>query len=178
MELIKTPLNGVHLIKNRPFSDHRGDFRKLLHVPTFKDMGLETKFKEAVYSTSTRNVVRGMHFQIPPADHVKLVWVSFGVILDVALCVDRKSEDFGRYCSQNLNHSDGISMYIGKGYAHGFRVISDVAVVNYMTTTVHAPKKDMAVRWNSFGMSWRVANPILSTKDQNAMTLEEWRDMK
>lgn len=178
MELDKTSLNGVFLIKINSFTDHRGSFNKLFHSPSFDNLGLATNFKEVVYSTSIKNVVRGMHFQIPPDDHAKFVWVSYGSILDVALCVDRDSKEFGRYISQILTYNNGLGIYISKGYAHGFRTLSDIAIVNYITTTVHSPENDMAIRWDSFNMNWGINNPILSEKDITAIGLKEWGDMK
>ncbi|MEI8631931.1 dTDP-4-dehydrorhamnose 3,5-epimerase [Vibrio sp. PP-XX7] len=95
-----------------------------------------------------------MHFQIPPYDHAKLVYVTDGEILDVAVDIRKNSLTFGQYFSTVLSNENAKSLYIAKGFAHGFLTLSESATVVYMTTTVHAPKYDRGIRWDSFGFDW------------------------
>ncbi|MBE0471746.1 MAG: dTDP-4-dehydrorhamnose 3,5-epimerase [Methyloprofundus sp.] len=172
MKVIPTPLDGVFEIENRVFQDHRGMFVKNFHEGVFKEAGLETEFKESFYSTSTKGVLRGMHFQLPPHDHAKLVYVTSGKILDVAVDIRKGSPTFGQYFSTKLSTDNSKSLYMAKGFAHGFLTLSASATVVYMTTTVHTPESDAGIRWDSFGFDWLVENPIMSDRDKNFSLLE------
>lgn len=166
MNIIKTNLDGVFEIENNIFEDQRGSFVKTLHADTFTDNGLDADFKESFYSVSKKNVLRGMHYQLPPYDHSKLVYVISGKILDVVVDIREGSETFGKYYSTELSCLNGKSLYIGKGFAHGFLTLSESATVVYMTTTVHNPESDTGVRWDGFGYEWPVSSPIISSRDK------------
>ena len=166
--LIKsTKFNDVHLLINKRFEDKRGVFLKTFNKETFKDAGLSVDFSESFYSVSERNVLRGMHFQLPPFDHDKLVYVVSGEVLDVVVDMRRGSNTYGESYSLTLSDSNNKSLYIGKGFAHGFLTISDTATMVYMTSTVHNSDYDTGVRWDSFGFEWNVTNPIVSDRDLN-----------
>lgn len=154
-------------IENNIFDDYRGRFVKTFHADIFTENGLATDFKESFYSVSKKNVLRGMHYQLPPCDHSKLVYVIHGKILDVVVDVREDSETFGEYYSAELSCLNAKSLYIGKGFAHGFLTISESAVVVYMTTTVHNPELDTGVRWDGFGYKWPVSRPIISSRDKS-----------
>lgn len=171
MTITSTPLDGVYLIKNRIFEDHRGFFVKTFHKEIFEANGLESDFKESFYSVSKKNVLRGMHFQLPPHDHAKLVYVTSGEILDVAVDIRKDSPTFGNCYSTTLSDANGHALYMGKGYAHGFLTLSETATVVYMTTTVHSPEHDAGVRWDSFGFDWGIESPILSERDKGFVQL-------
>jgi dTDP-4-dehydrorhamnose 3,5-epimerase len=163
---LATKLDGVFELQPRVFSDHRGLLVKPFHAESFADLGLATDFKETFYSVSNKNVLRGMHFQLPPHDHDKLVFVVAGEILDVAVDIRKGSETFGQYHSVVLSSDKANSVYIAKGFAHGFLTLSDSATVVYQTTTTHAPSHDSGIRWNSFGFEWGIDAPIISVKDE------------
>jgi len=175
MNIHPTNLEGVFEIENNKFEDHRGLFVKTFHWDTFADHGLETGFKESFYSISKKNVLRGMHFQLSPHDHAKLVYVTAGEILDVVVGIRRDSPEFGKYFSAVLSHENAKSMYIGKGYAHGFLTFSDTATVVYLTSTVHAPEFDTGIRWDSFGFDWPISDPVLSNRDNGLIPLPNFR---
>lgn len=168
-----TELNGVFEIKNSIFEDQRGSFVKTFHWDTFAQYGLEAEFKESFYSVSKKNVLRGMHFQLPPHDHAKLVYVADGEILDVALDIRKDSPSFGRFFSTKLSDVNAKSLYMAKGFAHGFLTLSDSATVVYLTTSVHAPEYDSGVRWDSFGFDWGAKKPIVSQRDCSFKLLDE-----
>lgn len=154
MRIVETILEGVYEIHNRKFEDNRGSFVKTFHEDVFREAGLETDFKESFYSVSKKGVLRGMHFQLPPHDHAKLVYVVDGEILDVAVDIRNESPTFGQYFSTILSNENVKSLYMSKGFAHGFLTLSNSATVVYQTTTVHAPASDSGIRWDSFGFDW------------------------
>lgn len=172
MKIISTDLSGVFEIENRVFTDHRGLFLKTFHETTFREAGLAAEFKESFYSISTKGVLRGMHFQLPPHDHEKLVYVSYGEILDVVVDIRPKSPTFGDFFSTILSSENHKSLYIAKGFAHGFLTLSKIATVMYSTSTVHSPDHDSGIRWNSFGFNWKEVDPIMSERDRNFFGLE------
>lgn len=170
-----TPLDGVFEIENRVFEDFRGKFVKTFHEDVFKSHGLECDFRESFYSVSKKDVLRGMHFQLPPHDHAKLVYVTSGEILDVAVDVRKGSSTFGKYYATQLSAENAKSLYMGRGFAHGFLTLSDSASVTYLTTSVHAPEHDAGVLWNSFGFDWNgVVEPIVSERDAQFQVIREF----
>ena len=108
-----------------------------------------------------------MHFQCPPHDHVKLVYVTSGEIMDVAVDIRQQSPTFGNWYSTVLSSKNARSLYMGKGFAHGFLALSDLAIVVYLTSSVHSPESDSGIRWDSFGFEWGVEKPIISDRDAN-----------
>jgi dTDP-4-dehydrorhamnose 3,5-epimerase len=178
MKIMSTDLAGVFEIENRVFKDHRGLFVKTFHEKTINDAGLATVFKESFYSISEKGVLRGMHFQLPPYDHEKLVYVSDGEILDVAVDIRPKSSTFGKYFSTILSGENHRSLYIAKGFAHGFLTLSQTATVMYSTSTVHSPDYDSGISWNSFGFDWQETNPIMSDRDKNFLGLKSLMSIK
>ncbi|ASN86356.1 dTDP-4-dehydrorhamnose 3,5-epimerase [Pectobacterium versatile] len=165
MKINTTNLANLYEIENRLFKDERGFFVKTYHAPTFIENSLENNFTESFYSTSHKGVLRGMHFQLPPYDHTKLVYCASGEILDVVVDIRIGSKTFGNYFSTILSAEKANALYIGRGYAHGFLTLSESATMVYMTSTVHAPDYDAGIRWDSFGFDWGIDKPIISTRD-------------
>ena len=174
MKFIKTDLEGVYIIEPKVFKDNRGQFVKTFHEQIFREKGLSCHFKESFYSTSRKDVIRGMHFHVPPQDHAKLVYVTSGRILDVILDIRKNSPTYGKYVPVEVSDANKKSIYIPVGFAHGFCVLSEEATVVYMQTTMHSPEHDAGIRWDSFGMEWGIKNPILSERDKNFSELEEF----
>lgn len=173
MEIVKTSLEGVYIIENKIFVDDRGIFIKTYHDGFFKNNGLVFEVKESFYSVSKRNVLRGMHFQSPPYSHRKHVFVTHGKILDVVVDIRRYSPSFGHYNAVVLSSDNAKSIFIDDGYAHGFLTLSKTATVHYNTTTVHQPKYDKGILWNSFGYNWGLeSEPILSERDKTHLELK------
>lgn len=177
MKIVETALAGVYEVHNRKFEDHRGMFVKIFHEGIFREAGLETDFKESFFSVSKKGVLRGMHFQLPPHDHAKLVYVTDGEILDVAVDIRKESLTFGEYFSTILSGENAKSLYMVKGFAHGFLTLSDSATVVYQTTTVHSPESDSGIRWDSFGFDWcnkTIDSSLISQRDQLFQTLNKF----
>lgn len=158
-----------------PFSvDQRGDFVKVLHAHSFSEAGLASSFLESYYSTSGKGVVRGMHFQIPPHDHSKLVYAVAGEVMDVLLDLRKDSTTYERFVTVTLSQERRNTVYIPSGVAHGFIVKSDRATLVYMTTTEYHADSDTGVLWSSFGLDWGIENPELSDRDKGFIPLNEF----
>lgn len=147
--------------------DARGQFVKVFHADEFLKLGMETAFREEFYSTSVQNVVRGMHFQTPPCDHVKLVYCTAGAVFDVVVDIRRGSPRFGCFASIELSAEKGNALYIPKGIAHGFCTLSASATLVYKVSTVYSPTHDTGIRWDSIDIPWPVDVPVLSDRDRN-----------
>jgi dTDP-4-dehydrorhamnose 3,5-epimerase len=173
MTIEKTFLEGVFTIKNFFSQDNRGVFVKTFHKDIFDKNGLETQFTESYYSFSHKNVIRGMHFQQPPHDHSKLVYVTDGEILDVILDLRKDSITFGKYMTILLAQFSN-SVYIPKGCAHGFLTLSDKATVIYNVSTIYNMAADTGIKWNSFGFNWNINTPILSVRDNSFIELKNF----
>lgn len=159
------PLSGARLLQTRRLQDKRGDFIKTYHAGFFAELGLPFSVAEEYYSVSRRNVIRGMHFQVPPAEHWKLVYCVRGRVLDVVLDLRRGSPHYGRAGSCELSAANACLLVIPPGVAHGFAAREDESVLVYKTTSVHSPAHDAGVRWDSFGFNWEISAPIVSDRD-------------
>lgn len=173
---ISTDLDDVFILEKRKFEDDRGIFVKTFNEKAFKELGLATNFKEAVYSISKKNVLRGCHYQQYPFGHAKLVNVIEGEILDVVVGIGGKmnTRNRGKFYSTILSKENNRSLYIPDGYAHGFLCLSEYAIVSYQTTSVYNPENDTGVRYDSFDFNWPVDNPIISEKDKNLKRFNEF----
>lgn len=176
MKLIKTELEGVLIIENFHASDDRGSFTKTYHKEFFQENRLCTHFRESYFSVSKKNVIRGMHFQLPPHDHEKLVYVAKGEVIDVILDLRKESRTYGKAISIILNESNQRSVYIPKGLAHGFKSIQDNTIMIYNVSTVYNNKSDFGIRYDSFNFDWKVENPIISDRDKALITFERFKD--
>lgn len=172
-DLLPLALNGAFEIRPRVLADRRGLFCKLFHEPAFRDRGLEIGFTEEYYSVSQARVLRGLHFQTPPHDHVKLVYCLSGAALDVLVDMRRHSPSFGRHTMVELNEEMRNGVYVPKGFAHGFYVRQGPATLLYKTSTVHAPDSDTGIRWDSAGIAWPEPAPILSERDRALPPLDQ-----
>ena len=148
------------------FEDNRGSFVKVFHKDIFLDLGIDENFSEEYYSRSLTNVVRGLHFQIPPMDHSKLVYCIDGSVFDVVVDLRIGSPTFGMFDTFNLNAKSSNILYIPKGMAHGFCSTSESATMIYKTSTVYNKDFDAGILWNSIKIPWPIENPIISERDK------------
>lgn len=174
MKIIKTPLEGCVELQPKVFQDDRGKLVKTFHERMFLDAGLESDFKEEYYSVSKKNVLRGLHFQLPPDDHVKCVTCISGSIFDVVVDLRKSSKSFKMFHSVTLNSEKGNMLYIPKGFAHGFYVLSEEAIFLNRTSTVFSQENDFGIHWNSCGIPWPANSPILSKKDTDMIELSNF----
>lgn len=167
IEVNELGLPGTFVIQAHVFRDNRGEFHKTIHRPSFEKFGLQWSFAEQFYTKSGKDVVRGMHYQRPPHDHVKLIYCTEGEAIDVLLDLRTFSPTYGKCVDVTLKGGDGQSIYIPKGVAHGFRSVVDNTTIVYAVTTAHEPSADQGVLWNSIEYDWQIKNPKLSARDQN-----------
>lgn len=163
----ETGIAGCFRIEPPNHRDERGSFTKLMHSPTFEELGLEHRFHEEYWTYSKKGVVRGMHFQVPPHDHIKLVTCLSGSALDVILDLRVGSPTYGKVESIELDSEKGTMVYIPTGLAHGFCADREDCLLLYRVTTVHNGESDRGVRWDTIGFEWPISEPILSARDQS-----------
>jgi len=169
--LRETKLPGCFEVQPRIFDDDRGRFVKVFNKDEFVRLGLEVSFKEGYYSHSKFGVIRGMHFQLQPSDHAKLVYCVQGEVQDVILDLRKGSPTYGEADSIKLSADQGNYLYIPKGLAHGFCTTSKVATLVYNVSTVYNPQRDSGILWNSFGYNWPNLEPVISARDSNFLPL-------
>lgn len=174
MQIIKTTLPGVLILEPKVFPDARGFFVETYNKERYIDCGIELEFVQDNLSSSTKGVVRGLHYQNPHAQG-KLVYVLQGEVWDVAVDIRRGSPHFGRWTAVTLSAENKRQFYVPPGFAHGFCVLSDTALFSYKCTDSYHPECDAGVRWDDpeIGIPWPFAAPLLSEKDQKQPLLRE-----
>ncbi len=165
-------LAGLFRLHRPIMRDHRGSFRKIAHADAFAAAGLRNDFTEQFVTVSATGVLRGMHFQTPPHSHDKLVTVLSGRIIDVVVDL-RPGPDHGRSVALELSGEEGASLYVPSGLAHGFLALEE-ALLLYDVTSVHAPAHDLGIRFDSFGYSWPIKDPVLSDRDRALPKLSDF----
>lgn len=176
MNIEKTILEGVFIINNFNAIDDRGFFVKTFNKKLFQDENIDFEIRESYFSISKRNVVRGMHFQLPPHDHEKLVYVPHGSILDVVIDLRKNSPTYGMYNSIELSDLNKKSIFISKGFGHGFKSLVDDTITVYNVTTEYNSIADSGIHYDSFGFDWKIDNPILSLRDESFLGFNSFRE--
>lgn len=172
MNIEKTALDGVYIINNFVAEDERGTFVKTFNKQGFENNNLKFDIREAYFSISKKDVIRGMHFQLPPSDHEKLVNVTSGSILDVVVDLRKKSLTYKKYISTELSAENRKSIFIPKGFAHGFKSMEDNTITVYNVGTEYDSKSDQGIKFDSFGFDWQANEVIMSSRDKEFMTLD------
>lgn len=169
MNVIKTNIEGVVIIEPRVFSDPRGYFFEAFSQKEFDEKVRPIKFVQDNESMSTFGVMRGLHFQAPPYTQSKLVRCVRGKVLDVAVDIRKGSPTYGQHVAVELSEENKLSLFIERGFAHGFSVLSDTAVFQYKCDNFYAPQADggISILDESLGIDWMIPteNSILSEKD-------------
>lgn len=155
-------------------TDGRGSFVKTFHLGAYEEMNLNTTWAEEYYSVSRRRVLRGLHFQIPPYDHIKIVYCVVGNVFDVILDMRLGSPTFGKHQMFDVNAKKANMLYIPSGIAHGFVTLSESATMIYKVTTVYAPEHDTGILWSSAGIEWPEFDPIVSRRDAALPSLSDF----
>ena len=170
----ETALPGVLVIEPQRFEDHRGFFRETYHQRRYEALGLKRPFVQDNHSHSRQGTLRGLHYQLRHPQE-KLVYVVDGEIYDVAVDIRIGSPNFGIWVGVHLSKENGRQIFIPKGFAHGFLVLSETADVIYKCTDLYDPHDDYGVFWadKSIGIQWPTEEPILSEKDQKLPWLQE-----
>ncbi|MGY3795197.1 dTDP-4-dehydrorhamnose 3,5-epimerase [uncultured Aquimarina sp.] len=170
MEIEKTPLEGCFVLKPKVFNDDRGSFFESFNLKTFKRVtGLEIDFVQDNQSISSKGVLRGLHFQKGDYAQAKLVRVTKGRVLDVAVDLRKDSPSFGNYFSIELNDQNNYQLFIPREFAHGFVVLSNEAVFNYKCDNFYNKDSESGIRYDDpdLNINWNLdtENILLSEKD-------------
>ena len=179
MKKIETILPGVFLLEPRVFGDDRGFFLESYNQRTFAELGIHENFVQDNHSYSSRNVLRGLHYQMQQPQG-KLVRVITGEILDVVLDLRQNSPTLGKWERFSLSGENKHMVWVPVGFAHGFRVVSETAHVTYKTTDFYAPEHERSVLWNDpeLAIDWGLdvkkdGEPTVSGKDQKGILFRD-----
>ena len=170
MKFEKTEIEGLVIITPDVFEDDRGAFLEMFNRDVFEKNGLPTCFVQDNYSVSKKHVLRGLHFQKPPYAQGKLVTVTHGAALDVAVDLRKNSPTYGKWKSVLLNSDNKLIFRIPEGFAHGFVALEENTVFQYKCTNVYCKESEGSIRWNDpdLNIDWGISQPILSEKDAEA----------
>lgn len=177
MKIVETALPGCVVIEPAVHGDERGFFFEGWNAERYAAHGLDMRFVQSNVSSSSRGVLRGLHYQWPRPQG-KLVSVLEGEVYDVAVDIRRGSPTFGRWTAVILSGANHRQFWIPEGFAHGFAVLSERAVFSYLCTDVYVREADAAIRWDdaAIAVDWPISDPVLSAKDMAAPFLEEVAD--
>ncbi len=172
-EFRRLEIPDLILIKPRIFEDDRGSFAEIYKKEDFEEAGIKGEFVQDNHSKSYYGVLRGLHFQREPYAQAKIVRCIRGVVYDVAVDLRRNSPTFGGYLGVILSENNHRQLYIPRGYAHGFLVLSDIAEVVYKVDNIYSPECEGGLIWNDpeVEISWPIDDPILAKKDGGWPTL-------
>jgi dTDP-4-dehydrorhamnose 3,5-epimerase len=167
MNVIETDIEGVLILEPKVFGDKRGFFMETWSRDRYRDAGLDVTFVQDNVSSSTKGVLRGLHYQYPQPQG-KLVQVLQGEVLDVAVDIRVNSPTFGKAVTCVLSEDNNRQFYVPGGFAHGFCVLSDFALFSYKCTDFYNPKTEGGVLWNDpdLAIDWPIETPLLSEKDR------------
>lgn len=177
MNIIKTEIEGLVIVEPRIFRDDRGYFYESFSQREFEENVCRTTFVQDNQSMSSYGVVRGLHFQKPPFCQSKLVRCINGAVLDVAVDIRKGSPTFGKYVAVELTEDNHRQFFVPRGFAHGFAVLSEVAVFQYKCDNYYNKESEGAIAWNDeqIAVDWRLPSEkvILSEKDKLSKPLAE-----
>jgi dTDP-4-dehydrorhamnose 3,5-epimerase len=147
--------------------DERGYFIKIFQG--------NFSLKEEYFSSSKKNVLRGMHFQLPPYAVNKIVYCIQGEVLDVILDLRKNSKTYKQYFTNILSKKNNNILFVPKGFAHGFLSLKNNSILIYKTDNIYHPKFDVGISWDSFGFKWPIKKPLISERDQNFSSLKNFK---
>ena len=178
MNVIATALPEVLIIEPALFGDQRGFFVETYQFPRYAEHGVNRPFVQDNLSRSSHGVLRGLHLQ-NPFTQGKLVTALRGRVMDVAVDVRVGSPNFGRHVAVELSEENHRQLWVPRGFAHGFAVLSDTADFFYKCDDFYSPKDEVSIRWNdpAIGINWVVETPSLSAKDANAPLLNDVKNL-
>ncbi|AUV18985.1 MULTISPECIES: dTDP-4-dehydrorhamnose 3,5-epimerase [unclassified Aeromonas] len=177
MNVIKTAIPDVLIFEPKVFGDERGFFFESFNHKLFEEaVGYPVSFVQDNHSKSSKGVLRGLHYQLPPHAQGKLVRCVAGEVFDVAVDIRKSSPTFGQWVGVHLSGENKRQLWIPEGFAHGFLTLSDTAEFLYKTTNYYAPQSEGSIRWDDqqAGIKWQIeGGVILSNKDQEAVSLAD-----
>jgi len=169
----ETAIDDLLVVHTPVYQDERGQFQEIHSEERFASQDIPIDFERTFYSQSDRDVLRGLHLQLPPFQEAKLVSCLHGKIFDVAVDLRPDSETYGEAVTACLSGTATASLCIPRGFAHGFVALADDSIVHYMSDNEYAPDHQSGIHWadESVGVDWPVTDPIVSEKDQNLGSL-------
>jgi len=172
MKITTNIINNVKIIETFKFEDFRGSFTKIISKGTLQNDFYNVD--EFYYSTSKKDVIRGMHFQLPPFENYKLIYVIRGSIEDVLIDLRKESSTYLNISKICLNESNKLAILIPPGVAHGFKSLENNTTLLYFSNKVFSAPHDSGIHFNSIDYQWDVNNPIVSDKDKKLPSLQEF----
>ena len=175
MKLLKTKIDGPKIIKTKIFKDNRGFFKEVYQKKIMPNLD----FPFDVMSYSKKNVIRGLHIQTKNSQ-AKIITVTHGDVLDIAVDLRKKSKTFGKYVAIKISHKDDFSFFIPEGFAHGFLCLSKECTVNYKCSQYRNELSERTLAWDDkdVNIDWPIKKPILSNKDKNlGLSLNEFLNL-
>ena len=179
MYITERELKGVYEITLKPISDSRGYFMRVYDEDVFSKLGLSIKWVQENQSSSERkNIVRGLHFQLPPFTETKLVRCTSGSVLDVFVDLRRESSTLGKWDCIELSDTNKKMIYIPRGFAHGYCTLTDYSTVQYKVDNYYSKESEYGIAWDDTDLqiTWPTGNPFLSEKDRRNSGLAEFLD--
>lgn len=176
MEIVKTKIPGLLIIKPAVFEDTRGYFFESYNKQRFLKHGIDQNFVQDNESMSQKGVLRGLHFQKPPFEQGKLVRVMRGAVIDVAVDIRKSSPTYGQWDSVKLTQQNKWMYWLPPGMAHGFLAMEDNTIFFYKCTNVYNQESEGSISWNDpdLNINWPVNEPILTNKDKDAPAFKEF----
>jgi dTDP-4-dehydrorhamnose 3,5-epimerase len=178
VNITETNIDGLVIIEPKVFGDARGYFMETFQKNTFNSKVTETEFIQDNESKSSKGVLRGLHFQLPPYQQAKLVRVIEGEVLDVAVDLRKDSKTYGQHYSILLSGENKKQFFVPRGFAHGFVVLSETAIFSYKVDNLYAPTHDSGILWNdeTLNIDWNIDIELvqLSEKDKNLSSFKDF----
>lgn len=177
MKTVDTGFRNLLLIENTFHTDSRGGFMEAFNEAAFRiNTNQNITFVQDNISVSAKNVIRGLHFQLPPKGQAKLVMVYKGAALDVVLDLRVTEPTYGKTFSIELKGSDHLQLFIPEGFAHGFLSLEDDTIFGYKCSNYYSPQHERCIRWNdeSLNISWPVTSPLISDKDNLGLSFNDY----
>tara|TARA_B100000927_G_scaffold129467_1_gene104281 strand:+ start:1191 stop:1733 length:543 start_codon:yes stop_codon:yes gene_type:complete len=177
MVIEKSSISDLLIIKPRVFYDDRGHFFESFNKNEFKKIGIKHDFIQDNQSFSKKDVLRGLHFQIPPFEQGKLVRVTKGSVLDVAVDLRKNSKTYGKHEKIILSSKNGIIFWIPPGFAHGFLTLEDDTIFQYKCTNIYNKESERTIKWNDkiLNINWNIKYPNISEKDEQGINFDEFK---
>jgi dTDP-4-dehydrorhamnose 3,5-epimerase/CDP-3, 6-dideoxy-D-glycero-D-glycero-4-hexulose-5-epimerase len=173
-EIQPISLHGAFLLTLPASHDARGSFVKTFQQSLLTSAGINFSLRESYFSLSKKDVIRGMHFQLPPHQHSKIVFCPHGAILDVIVDLRKNSPTFRQLFAHQLSAQNHKAYYIPEGFAHGFKSLTDDAITYYLVSSEYSKEHDTGIRYDSIGYDWEVKYPVVSQRDLSFAGMEEF----
>lgn len=175
MEIIRTQIEGLLILRPRSFSDERGTFLESYNKEVFDREGINVDFVQDNQSVSVKGVLRGLHFQKKPHAQAKLVRVSRGKVLDVAVDIRKNSPTYGKHVALELDAVENTMFYIPAGFAHGFVALEELSVFVYKCSAYYNKASEETIAWNDpdLNIHWKVTDPVISSKDKKGWSFRD-----